>query len=292
MHAARNSKSLGLETVVIQEGEFQMGSPATEANRRTDETRHKVRLSRPFLLGVYEVTQEEYEKVMQANPSWFCSKGEGRGKIPEQDTSRYPVENVTWYDALEFCNRLSKRDDFEPYYKLADVKRDGDTITSASVTRIGGNGYRLPTEAEWEYACRAGTTKAFYFGDASTGREANVKGVLVGGGYGGTTKWPDLGRTSKVGSYAANPWGLYDMHGNVAEWCWDWYDKDYYTNSPQDDPRGPDSGRHRVVRGGSWLVSEGSCRSASRFWHTAEERKEYAGFRVARSPGQYVVPGK
>ena len=169
------SKSTGLKMVLIDEAEFEMGSPNPEANRRADEFQHRVRITRPFLLGATEVTQGEYQQVMKTNPSWFANTGGGKDKAEGNDTSRFPVENVTWFDAIEFCNRLSQQDGFEPFYKLADVKSEADSIKSASVTVAGGNGYRLPTEAEWELACRAGTSGPFHFGSQNTGREANLK---------------------------------------------------------------------------------------------------------------------
>ncbi len=282
MLGCRKSKSTGLEMALIDMGGFQMGSAKGESGRRPDELAHPVAISRPYLLGVYEVTQSEFERVMKTRPSWFSAAGGGKDKVVGLDTSRFPVEQASWYDAVEFCNRLSKQDGYEPYYRLDDVQRAGEAVQRARVTIAGGNGYRLPTEAEWEYACRAGTIRAFHFGVQNTGREANLKpGPATG--YGSPRKWPTLDRTAKVGSYPPNDWGLYDMHGNAAEWCWDWYGKDY-APAPAADPHGPASGTHRVVRGGSWLVNEGSCRSASRAFHPPDERNYVAGFRVARTP--------
>jgi formylglycine-generating enzyme required for sulfatase activity len=284
MQTPRKSKSTGLALVGIDTGEFMRGANKTELNRRPDETaQQRTRINRPFFLGAYEVTQDEYQQVMKTNPSWFSKTGEGKDKVTGQKLGRFPVENVSWYDAIDFCNRLSALDGFRPYYKLADVKRIGGSIKSATVTIVGGNGYRLPTEAEWEYACRAGTSTPYHFGNPTNGRDANVKG-LTSTGYGGTVRGPNLGRTTQVGSYSANRWGLHDMHGNAGEWCWDWYDKGYYVNAPTDDPKGPAGGTHRVIRGGSWLVTEGSARSASRYFLTPDERNYYSGFRVARNP--------
>ncbi|HVL14467.1 MAG TPA: SUMF1/EgtB/PvdO family nonheme iron enzyme [Gemmata sp.] len=280
----RTSQSTGLETVPLAAREFVMGSPRGEGYRRADETQHKVRLTRPFLVGATEVTQAQYEKVMGVNPSWFAETGGGKAAVEGLDTSEFPVERVTWFDAIEFCNRLSKLDGYEPYYKLGDVKKDGGAITGAAVTVLGGNGYRLPTEAEWEYACRAGWGRAFNYGGYNNGRQANLRPAPDAGGYGGPPSWKAVGRTTKVKSYPASGWGLYDVHGNVGEWCWDWYAADYYEKSPRDDPRGPDAGTTRVTRGGSWMVAEGSCRAASRLSLAPGERKDFTGFRVARSP--------
>ena len=283
MLGSRISSSTKMQFELVDAGEFEMGSPTTEKGRRPDEVLHKLRISRPFLLGKYEVTQSEYQQVMNNNPSWFAKAGKGQEKIATQEPRRFPVENLTWYDALEFCNRLSKLDAYEAYYDLDDVKREADSIKSANVTLRRGNGYRLPTEAEWEFACRAGTMQPFHFGRWNSGREANLKAGPATG-YGAPTRLPPLERTTTVGSYAANPLGICDMHGNVAEWCWDWYGKDYYRNSPTRDPEGPHSGHHRTLRGGSWLVNEESCRSASRFWLSPDEGNYYTGFRVARTP--------
>ncbi|MFN0016741.1 MAG: SUMF1/EgtB/PvdO family nonheme iron enzyme [Pirellulaceae bacterium] len=281
----RKSTSIGLELVLIKSGDFRMGSPENEASRNPDEPWHPVSITKPFYLGVYEVTQDEFQQVMKFNPSSFTAKGKKTAQVPGVETARFPVEGVTWFDALEFCNRLGKQDSFEPYYKLEDVKLEGDSIKSAKVTVLGGYGYRLPTEAEWEFACRAGTQNAYHFGASSNGVLANTRGVVISaGGYGGDIKGPNLGRTSRVGSYAANSWGLFDMHGNAGEWCWDYYSKDYYAGSPRNDPRGPETGNQRVIRGGSWLTTEVNARAASRFWQTPDEAKDFVGFRVARNP--------
>jgi formylglycine-generating enzyme required for sulfatase activity len=275
LQGCAKSKSLGLEMVVISQGDFEMGSPKGEYYRKADETPHQVRFRKPFLMGTYEVTQGEFEKVTKRNPSIYAPKGE--------DTSRFPVENVTWFEAIDFCNRLNKLDGFEPFYRMENVKTDKDVIRSATVTILGGNGYRLPTEAEWEYSCRAGTRSAFHYGHSSNGTEANLKpGPAIG--YGSEPMWKVLGRPDKVGAYKPNQWGLHEMHGNNGEWCWDWYDKDYPTDKLVIDPFGPDKGTQRVVRGGSWMVNERSCRSATRYYLTPDEQKNFVGFRVARTP--------
>ena len=277
------SKSTGLGTVIIDAGEYLMGSSLKEPGHRVDEVPHLVQISQPFLLGKHEVTQRQFEQVMAFTPSHFMSTGEGKIKVLKLDTNEFPVERVSWFDAIAFCNKLSKKDGYSPYYKMTDVQHDGNSIKQAVLAIAGGNGYRLPTEAEWEYACRASSTQRFHFGSTSNTKKANfiARGPSI---YGSRSKEKSIGRTAKVGSYPPNHWGLHDMHGNVAEWCWDWYSKDYYTHSLPKNPSGPDSGQHRVVRGGSWLVNESSCRSASRFYLTGDQRKYFAGFRVARTP--------
>lgn len=282
------SRSTKMSLVFLPRGEFNMGSPPGEFEHQPDEYQHVVTIGHDFLLGEREVTQSEYQAVMRVNPSEFTSPIEDSARgVPRVPAAlqRLPVESISWFDALEFCNRLSQSDGYAPYYELTDVVKTKNSITKAAVEVRGGNGYRLPTEAEWEYACRARTLTPFNFGDRNSGREANVKPAVVAGGYGGPApQFRHIGRTTSVASYPANAWGLYDMHGNVAEWCWDWYDKDYYRKSPAADPQGPDVGVHRTVRGGSWMSLEGTCRSSSRFWLAPNERKDHVGFRVARTP--------
>lgn len=281
--AVGKSKSTGMELRPIHARAFDMGSPRNEATRRPDEEQHRVHITRSFLIGTREVTQSEYEQVTKRNPSWFSKNGGGKDRVPA-DTSRYPVEQVTWFDAVDFCNRLSALDGFEPYYKLAQVRTADGVIAAAVVTIVGGHGYRLPTEAEWEFACRGGTVAPFHYGRRSAGRDLNAKVFIPGGGYGGPPETIHLNRTSLVGNYPRNPRGLYDMHGNAGEWCQDWYNKDYYAKSPEVDPPGPNEGTHRVLRGGSWLIADTSCRAASRAFQLPGESTYYTGFRVARTP--------
>ncbi len=276
------SDSVSLAMTLIHPGDFLMGSPGSEA---LDQSSHRVKITKPFYLGTHEVTQFEYRLVMQSKPSSFAINGSSRDKVAKVITDRYPVESVTWFDAVEFCNHLSRKDGFDPYYTITDIKKEADSIVEATVTISGGAGYRLPTEAEWEYACRADTATPFHYGTDSSFSTANVKAPLVAGGYGGAVpKWKEFGRTTKVGSFLANDWGLFDMHGNVAEWCGDWYDKDYYLKSPAEDPQGPLTGTHKVLRGGSWILTDANARSFSRFFHLPREAKYYGGFRVARTP--------
>jgi formylglycine-generating enzyme required for sulfatase activity len=283
LRRASTSTSTGLELVVIDQGPFDMGSPARERGRRPDESQHSVRITRPFLLGKYEITQAQYKQVMKESPSYFSAAGPGKDRVAGMDTAAFPVERVSWYDAIEFCNRLSRLDGLEPYYRLVAQERELGAITKATVTILGGSGYRLPTEAEWEFACRGWTTGRFHFGNDNTGKEANTR-PNPPTGYGGGITWNALDRVAKVGSYPVNPHGLFEMHGNVAEWCQDWYDRDFYAASPTDDPLGPDRGTHRVVRGGSWLMTDASSRTASRLQCAPAERHYYLGFRIARRP--------
>jgi formylglycine-generating enzyme required for sulfatase activity len=283
--ATARSVATGLELKLIQPGEFQMGSPDGETHRRADERLHRVVITTPFYLGTYEVTQSEYRQVMQGRPSAFAISGSSKEKVPRLITERFPVDSVSWFDAVEFCNRLSQKDGFEPYYRLDNVEKQGDSIEKADVAVRGGAGYRLPTEAEWEYACRAGTRTPYYYGKESSLNTANVQAPMIAGGYGAQNpKWNVLGRTAKVGSYPPNDWGLYDMHGNVEEWCADWYDQDTYSHAPPEDPRGPNQGLYKVVRGGSWILNDAHCRAACRIFHMPREAKFYGGFRVARTP--------
>lgn len=277
--------TVGTGFVYMQPGEFVMGSPETEVDRRGNELQHTVRMTCPFFIARHEVTQNEFYKVMDQRPSWFSSTGEGQDKVGRKQTGNFPVDSVTWFDAIEFCNRLSKLHDSAPYYSLTDVERKGKAIVSAKVKILGGTGYRLPTEAEWEYACRAGTKTSHHFGTlpkkSSRSNRGNFKYSVMTRSYG--LGYHTLHRTTKVGDYTPNAWKIHDMHGNVAEWCWDWYDESYYSESPKADPIGPDSGDHRVLRGGSFLATQPNCRSATRFWSLPGETKFYIGFRLARS---------
>jgi formylglycine-generating enzyme required for sulfatase activity len=274
------SKSIDLEMVLIEPGEFMMGSPETEMDRSEDEVLHRVRIRKAFYVGKYEVTQGQFARVMGFNPSWFSPGRPGEDEVARKDTLRLPVESVTWFDAAEFSNRLSERDGLKPYFRLANVRKDGDTISSADLTVVGGGGYRLLTEAEWEYACRSGTTTPFHFGGTSNGMESNVDGRLP---YGTTEKGPYIRRPTTVGSYRPNRWDLYDMHGNVQEWCLDWYVKDY-ASLGTDDPVNLVKAEYRVLRGGSWISPCGGSSSAGREWISPDDARTTVGFRVARTP--------
>ncbi len=247
------TNSIGMKLRLIPAGTFMMGSPEGEGSS-DEQPQHEVEITKPFYMGVYEVTQAEYEKVMGKNPSFF--KKEQVGK----DTGSFPVERVSWYDAVEFCKKLSE---------LASEKRAG---------RV----YRLPTEAEWEYACRGGAKKyqVFAFGNSLSSKQANFNGNYP---YGGAEKGKYLERTCKVGSYQENGFGLYDMHGNVCEWCSDFYSDKTYTKGKRTDPTGPTTGDVRSVRGGSRGLSGYTCRSAYRCENAPDYRNLGFGFRIVLS---------
>jgi len=253
---------------LIPTGTFQMGSPDGEGD--TDEhPQHEVRITRPFYVGVYEVTQAQYQVVTGQNPSSFSSTGGGKGAVAVQSTDQHPVETVSWLDAVKFCNLLSEKDGLKPFYEI-----EGETVR---VPDWSGPGYRLPTEAEWEYACRAGCTAAYSFGGDSDQLDEYAW-------YDGNSKVNGNGSTHPVGQKRRNAFDLYDMHGNVWEWCWDCYSEGYYKEPTAADPRGPTDASFRVFRGGSWCYSPGYCRSAYRGRDAPEGRFYGVGFRLA--PGQ------
>jgi formylglycine-generating enzyme required for sulfatase activity len=239
------TNSIGIKLVLIPNGTFMMGSPIEEEGRYDNEMQHKVTISKDYYLGVTEVTQGQYEKLMGTNPSKFQKQ-----VIFNKDSSMYPVEKVTWEDAVSFCKRLSE---------LPDEK-------------TAGRVYRLPTEAEWEYACRAESETAFHFGGSSKLSDDFAW-------FGNSNK-----QTHPVGQKKPNAWGLYDMHGNVFEWCSDWFNE--YPKGAVSDPTGPKEGVLRVFRGGGWEFGATSGRSATRFFTAPLGRGDWIGFRVALSSSE------
>ena len=226
------TNSIGMKFVLIPAGSFIMGSRSSQAPGN-EHPPHRVMISRPFYLQTTEVTQDQWFAVMGNNPSVFKGRGDR------------PVENVSHQQALEFIHRLNRRE--------------------------GTTRYRLPTEAEWEYACRAGTTTVYSCGDSP--------GCLIDSAWYTSNSG---GKTHPAGKKIPNPWGLYDMHGNVWEWCSDWYAKDFYKKSPSTDPKGPASGRSRVMRGGAGYNKPRNLRSALRGERGPTDRNDSGGFRVAR----------
>jgi len=270
---AGGTQSIPLNFVRIQGGTFLMGSPYNEPQRGDDETQHQVTVN-SFYMGIYEVTQREYQEVMGTNHSAFIG-------------DNLPVDYVSWYDAVEYCNRRSEREGLTPAYTIDKNRSDPnnrseiDTMRWLITWNRNANGYRLPTEAEWEYACRAGTVTPFNTGNNITASIANYDGRYpYNSSY--NANGTHRGMTTAVGSFAPNPWGLFDMHGNVLEWCWDWYGS--YSSGAQSDPTGAVSGSYRVTRGGYWLCSGHHLRSANRgFFSPSHLRSSGGGFRLVRN---------
>lgn len=240
--------------VLIKGGTFVMGSPFSEAEREKDETPHRVTV-RDFYMGKYEVTQREYRRVMGANPSQF--KGDD-----------LPVENVNWFEAVQYCNKRSAREGLIPAYSIR-----GQTVNR----NRNATGYRLPTEAEWEYACRAGTTSPFSTGDNITTDQANYYGTYP---YNNGARGKYRQETIPARSFEPNPWGLHNMHGNVWEWCWDWYGS--YGSGDQTNPTGASSGAYRVYRGGGWNDFGRHLRCAYRATSPPLHRVGNVGLRLVR----------
>jgi formylglycine-generating enzyme required for sulfatase activity len=239
-----NHKAPLIDMVAVEPGEFWMGASEGDPDAGDDEKpRRKIKITLPFLLGKTKITQAQFEEVMGNNPSAFSAKGRFKKSVEGKDTSLHPVESISWLDAIRFCNRLNERHDLEPYYQI-----EGTTVTVR-----GGQGYRLPTEAEWEFACRAGTSARWYFGENP---EELDRHAWFASNSDETTH--------PVGKKKANPLGLFDMVGNVSEWCWDRYDSTYYKRMPQSDPPGSSQGDTRVHRGGAWNVLPAQTRSSAR----------------------------
>ena len=247
-----------MQLVSIEPGEFLMGSPESDTEASSDEKpQHRVRITRPFYLGVTEVSQAQYEAVMGNNPSYFSAAGGGKDEVAGRSTGQYPVEKVSWLDAVKFCNKLSELEGRRPCYEIA-----GETVRSG----LEGVGIRLPTEAEWEYACGGDPAdlneNAWFF--QNSGRV-----------------------THPAGKKHANRFGLHDMLGNVWEWCWDSYHPRYYKQSPcATNPTGPDIAvaADRVIRGGGWDFIPRSCRPAYRNGY-ARGTGTSPGLPRGRSPG-------
>jgi formylglycine-generating enzyme required for sulfatase activity len=239
--------TVAMDMIWCPPGTFTMGSPTTEAGRGSDETEHNVSLTKGFYLGKYEVTQAQYEAVMTGVTG-------DRNATPSNwhGNPNRPVENVSWDDAQVFLTRLNEQ-------QVGNLP--------------AGWNYVLPTESQWEYACRAGTTTAYSWGASISSATANYNAS----GY---------SQTRDVGQYAANPWGFFDMHGNVREWTADWYHAAYPTGNPVVDPTGPASGSKRVIRGSSWNRDGTAQRSAMRYDYTESSRGGFIGFRVGFQKSQ------
>ena len=243
-----------LQLIWVEPGTFTMGSPESEPARNSRETQHQVTLTKDYWLAKYELTQAQWKAVMGTDPSRF--KGDN-----------LPVEQVSWADAKAFCEKLQEQE-------------------SAAGRVPAGYTYQLPTEAQWEYACRAGTTTATAFGNSLSSTQANFNGNYP---YNGGAIGPHLGKTAIVGSYPANAWGFHDMHGNVQEWCSDKYG--VYPSQSVSDPTGPTTGDKRVYRDSWWNANLGGYyRSAFRGWNYPGGKGSHLGFRLCLSPTQSTTP--
>ena len=234
--------------IYVEGGSFMMGSDDCDIYY-FQQPIHEVSVS-SFYISKYQITQNEWQEVMGSNPSWF------RG-------DKLPVEQISWYDAIEYCNKRSIKEGLKPCYSGSGKNISCDWTA---------NGYRLPTEAEWEYAARGGKKSKGYKYSGSN----DINEVAW---YGSNSS----DKTHPVGEKQANELGIYDMSGNVWEWCWDWYSIDYYSKSPRSNPRGPSSGEFRVLRGGSWYYNGNDCRVANRRLNNPDDGDYSYGLRILRA---------
>ncbi|MGL4594679.1 MAG: SUMF1/EgtB/PvdO family nonheme iron enzyme [Thermoguttaceae bacterium] len=260
----------GIKFRRIPSGRFYMGShDSDEFLRNNEHPQHRVVISRNLFVGVYPVTQGEFLRVMEFNPS------------VSTENENCPADSVTWYTALEFCNKMSEAESLPICYDIKNIKRRvSGTIEKADVTFLGGDGYRLLTEAEWEYVCRAGSITPWCFGDT----------VVDVGNY----AWffdNSNSETHPVGQKKPNSWGLGDMHGNVMEWCHDWYDEFFYTHCEEEteNPLGPEMGNAKVLRGGAWQFGAEATRCAYRNSSTPETSSSVIGFRICRFANEEAI---
>ncbi len=261
---------LGMKLRRIPSGRFYMGSHDSDEYLRNNESpQHKVLMTHNLFVGVYQVTQADFKQVMEYNPS------------VSTENDACPVDSVTWFSALEFCNKMSDLEELPHYYELNGIKRRSNgSIERARVTTLGGEGYRLPTEAEWEYACRAGSISPWCFGDQ----------VMDVGEY--AWYYDNSGmETHPVGEKKPNAWGLCDFHGNIMEWCHDWYDEYYYQQRPdeEEDPAGPEDGIAKVLRGGAWQFGAEATRCAYRNSSSPDTASSVIGLRVCRNATDDVM---
>ena len=262
IHAKATKNSLGMTLVPVKPGTFIMGSPPTEKGHQDDEKQREITRTQSFSITATEITQKQWMTLMGTSFEDLVNKQRGplgRGaklsSIPSATGNNQPMCFVNWQDAIDFCKALTKKE------------RDAGLLSPTKK-------YTLPTEAQWEYACRAGTISVFGTGNTLTSKDANFYGKLP---YGVSESGEYRKKTTQVATFPANPWGIFDMHGNVYEWCFDWYEASPISTK---DPTGPAQGDGRIIRGGAWDRKSTSCRAAYRYSRDPNRRAHNIGFRI------------